>query len=400
VRRQSTKASTAMLQDIEKQNAFLYKGSGYKGDKMLDIFHALIAFKGTFFQTMTTHYWFVLEYVLYLALCICFRFVMDDLKDLNQAFFDDRIGVISTMATFSLGLYLSTCIRRWWGLRVNGVQKMWDANNNFAIRLSTLYVRYKAKCPRKVYNALKIIQSIERIQRYVQASLSLKFHKYEQSGFTWQELVERRVLSASEMERLSNQEGTLSETMWLWVMHEWTTLDECGLFDDTIAREQVRLNSMKEELWSSTYNGQNGAAHITAQMHCQLPFAYFHFASFIVKVNNIIQCLSISQDHNDDWVDNVMIILLILMVTCLYNGMLIAGEGIQCPFDNHFGCFPGILYEIRFGKDFENLFGFNLFGEERALVMQLQMDDTLKRDFEESSRDESDDEDDDDDGWR
>ena len=306
-------------EDIAKEfarHSFLQKGVIYDEAKMLNAFSVLTSVKGTFLHAIYQDKYVVAEQLMYMILCVGSRFL-----PIFQESILNKASIIATLTTFALSLYLSMCVSRWWRLRTDGVGNMWAANNNLPMRLKLMYKRYVRENPAKYKTRLEILSVFRNIQRYLQASLSLTFQTYGQTGFSFIELASRNILTLQELQQLSAQQGTRSESVWAWIVDEIDKLDVLGITTEWCWNEMMQI----------IYIGRGASGLVAAQMGCHLPFTYFHLVAFIVKINNIIQSLAVGKESQGIY-NEVVTIVLVLLVTMLFNTILIVGQRIQNPF--------------------------------------------------------------------
>ena len=368
--RKDSVALKSTIRVWENEHTFLQKGVTYEQYRLLNIFQVFTSIRGTFFQAIYQDKFIFIEQLLYILLCIGAKLVFVLLAvDINQTYITDKATVIGTLTTFALSLYLTMCVSRWWRLRADGIQKMWASNNNLAIRLNSIFVRLKDNRPCEYQKHLAVLHQFKKIKTHLQAAVSLVFHRYGQSGFSWVDLISRNILTATEQQKLRKQNGALSELMWSWVSNDLNSLANTNCFDDGDSKYWI-LN----ELMQLVYTGRGGSGLITAQLGCDLPFTYFHLVSFIVKINNITQCISAGSETETEstiYADITRIVLIIL-ITMLFNTILIVGQRIQNPFTDNFGSFPGLKYETGFGLDFEVLLQFKIHEEEEKIQRLLK----------------------------
>eukprot|EP01083_Nonionella_stella_P283032 963270_1 len=357
----ANRSSTQLEKEViiaHEKFTFLNKGVTYDQLSLLNMFEVFSSYRGTFFQQLFSDKWLVLEQLMYLVIAVSSNLV-NRYTSLNLFGIMDKSGssIIESLTTFALSLYLSICVGRWWRLRTQGVGVLWDCNNQLALRLSWIYTRYKQKHPENYDEQWEMLQQIQNIRRHCQASISLVFCRYSQPSFQWIDLICRGIVTADEQKQIKST--IAPEVAWSWINNDISRLVDTGCFEDGDRNQYFIMN----ELMQLVHKGVGAAALITAQLGCNLPFTYFHLVSFIVKVSNIISCLSAGTNDGLDTVDGVLDIFFIMLVTVLFNTMLITGQHIQNPFQNNLGSFPGLKYERGFASDFNLLFQYNVRAE-------------------------------------
>eukprot|EP01083_Nonionella_stella_P082964 229208_1 len=370
---ESTKTKSQVASAISSfERTMIGKSSKYEEKDTRNMFYICCKLKGTFFDLIISDKLIFVEQLLYAVMVIILSFFSINFKD---SYLAENQQLLSSLTTFLLALYLSLSIERWWRLRTQGVGNIWDACNSIPIRLTTSYHSFKIKNPRHYTKQLLFLNQFGKIKRYIQLSLSVVFTSNGQTGFHWDELLKRGVIKPHDIALLKEQGGTWAESIWSWVAREIETLEINGLFDIENTYKSALID---HELKQLVFNGKNGAALIVAQLGCRLPFIYVHCIAFIVKVHNIIFCLSAASWHwhgKQDLASLIITVLVTQLITVILNTIVIISQQIQNPFGNNLGAFPGIRYEAGLGHDFENMLRFNINEEKKKITEKIKLSD-------------------------
>merc|ERR1711964_128996 len=226
----------------------------------------------------------------------------------------------------------------------------------------------------------------ETIKRYCHASVATIFHRYGQKHFKWNDINLRGTLTSKEIAILKKQ-GSYPEAIWSWIGSYLADIYKAGLLPCVVYQNCLDQVS----------KGRGGAGLIGAQMGCQLPLTYVHAVNFMIKFNNVIMTVAqgyslamnifhrntlsttkeltgnVTSDEATYTFDQVKIggvptpdepvwgykylswiissLASVIIMTTLYNAMLVVAASLSNPFQQDRLSFPGLWYEKGVDED-------------------------------------------------
>merc|ERR1711900_149787 len=194
----------------------------------------------------------------------------------------------------------------------------------------------------------------------------------QQEHFSWEDINLRGTLTSKEIGILRDQ-GSYAEAVWSWIASYLADLYNAKLLPPVVYQNCL----------DQVAKGRGGAGAIAAQMGCQLPLTYVHVVNLLVKFNNVwvavLQGYKLSQNifhpqtmdersegyrvwysANDPsileadklhliWIKYLWWLLSslgsVILMTTLYNAMLIVAQQLSNPFNQDRLSFPGLYYE-------------------------------------------------------
>lgn len=327
-------------------------------------------YRGTIFERIARHRSFIIEMLFYFLLF----FVAFGAGYLDQCYnYLEPIKLrgiegIMSLTRWLLTGYIGYEIARWWRLRTDGIGSIWAGSSNLAIMIA-------AHFPGATGQDKRIR---ETIKRYCRASIATLFHRYGQTHFTWNDINLRGTLTSKEIATLKKQ-GSYPEAIWSWIGSYLADIYKAGLLPCVVYQNCL----------DQVAKGRGGAGLIGAQMGCQLPLTYVHAVNFMVKFGNVIITLQQGYElakniyypdknkaiFNTDgsmryefktqpWEANhkkitdlkyvtwiLSSLFSVLVMTTLYNAMLVVAASLSNPFDQDRLSFPGLWYEKGVDED-------------------------------------------------
>merc|ERR1711964_633488 len=252
------------------------------------------------------------------------------------------------------------------------------------------------------------------IKRYCRAAVSMIFHRYGQEHFSWDDLNLRGTLTSKEIAILKEQ-GSYPEAIWAWIGAYLTDIYKAKLLPEVVY--QTCLENVAK--------GRGGAGLIGAQMGCQLPLTYVHAVNWMVKFTNVVCALSQGyslsmhifwpntltegakeitgtfgdadgsnvaltfaakgpeMDETIWWMKHTWWVISslgsVIIMTTLYNAMLIVAQQLSNPFNQDRLSFPGLYYEK--GVEEDSTFFHNMvLNKPWGHIIRSEVEDELNRD--------------------
>lgn len=244
---------------------------------------------------------------------------------------------VKVFVAFFLGLYLSLNVGRWWQLRTNGINPIFDATTHACTLLS----------------AFKEFKVAKRVARYGRLSLQLVFnwHSGKHITFgdvraTFKKLVERGLLTKPEMTILLTDakkgmvatDGVIddnarvdmfrhAEIVWVWITCIMVRL-----------HSQKRVSCALHYLLGITRQAQQACNSVRHQLTTQLPMPYVHIITFLVKAHNIVLAVTGALMTVFFAAQNVWILATftecfrVMLISWLYNSVLTICSMMADPF--------------------------------------------------------------------
>merc|ERR550537_907015 len=154
-----------------------------------------------------------------------------------------------------------------------------------------------------------------------------------------QDLVEKGLLSADEVGKLEgiSPDGR-AMVMWAWIMRLSQETFESARGPRPHAPKLMMV-------FNQCIAARNGIQCIHTYLKTQLPFAYAHLLTLLVNVNNLVVSIKcgavfIVALANDDHQTMGYQFLMLMLVPCLYHGLLSISYVIQDPFGEDVLDFP------------------------------------------------------------
>ena len=389
----STDASESV--HSEQHEDFMTRGVDYRRHDLIDIFRTLSACDGTFWEITAKSKALVLEMLSYLAVKVGTLWFMPDALLSQQFFADtdiaDNSQFIQNGAIFCCALFLGNNVGRWWAMNENGVSPIMNCNACCAMLLKlswndlVLSTDYKDDARFQ----LKMLRHIQRISRFFEGAVVLLFqNEPRQKGFSWAHYEKEGLFSAEEIAELQAQASLMPESVFTWIAEEIAQMSREGFFVDK-RTEVSKMRLMTSQLFSA----RNASGCIATFLGAYLPFLYRHFSHFLVKLSNLLLCVS-SSGATGDWVADILDVVIVMIAVMTFNTILIVSHHLQDPFSNNFCAFPGVRWRQAVAREFETQMRMNL-AEEAKRLERAAEEQPLRESFEHHHTD--DDEDDDED---
>lgn len=248
----------------------------------------------------------------------------DNLKTKNIT---DAIVLINAVLAFSLGLYVSLSINRWWEMR-GSIGAVIGATANLTWYASLF-------CP-SVDDPITLNLK-RRVMRYGTASVALLFVEDNRL----EKAQERGLLTKVEMAQLKGK-GSPPMLLWLWI----------GLLIQRAVAEEIIFPDIKFllKIMMRIRDARDMIQRVTTFTNVQLPLPYVHVIIAITKLVFFMLtfqggCKMFISLKNGDYLALIMEVLVLAVMPMIYQGLIDLTEKISNPFGGDEIDFPGEAYQ-------------------------------------------------------
>lgn len=229
--------------------------------------------------------------------------------------------LLSSLAGFLLSFYVAACINRWWDLRINGIQAVWNASSELTMFLS--------RCVTNDQMAL------DAVGRYVRASLLLLVMQHKPYCDSLSQLKSSKLLTDDELDKLQNMTN-VPESIWTWITHIIVMLHKKG---------KIGPGPFYCFLLGLADSGREGAARIGSTLSTPIPLIYVHLLCLMVKVHNFLLAVLMAIVSASFFLNGMYFLFFqalgrMFLLPIFYNGILLICETLSDPFSGELGDFP------------------------------------------------------------
>lgn len=295
--------------------------------QQLTMLGALFMYNGTILDSPFT--WLQAGFLQLLAWgFVGFFYALDmEAEQLSTDNISSSIRIINAVLAFSLGLYVSLSINRWWEMR-NACGAVIGNTVNLVMQV----------CMYSPDNSNPQILNLKRrITRYGTASVALLFVEDDRM----QKLVRRKILTKTEAKALEGK-GAAAMIMWLWIG---------SLLQRAIA-EGILLQDINllVKLLGFVIRAREAIQKVGTFINVQLPLPYVHVIIAITKLVFFMLtfqagCKMFVALKATDIMALIMEVLILVVVPVIYQGLIDLTEKISNPFGGDEIDFPGEMYQ-------------------------------------------------------
>jgi len=250
---------------------------------------------------------------------------------------------LNTLVAFTLGLFTSVIIRRWWTVRTVGVGGVLNAINdlNFLVLHNILPEAVEAageSMPDKVFFVLT------RYGLLVHALLFLVWGSDMSSSQILSNLLERKLITEDEAEAMRGiPKGSLPYFVWSWMGSYVNFIS----YELKIVRNPSRV---VPKLLAKIVLGRRATQATSTYITSQVPMPYVHLISLLVNVFQVVIGLTTGVlafgYSKTNALDSAMVYVSLCIITCtMWQGVLELCEKISNPLGNDDVDFPMFALE-------------------------------------------------------
>lgn len=256
-------------------------------------------------------------------------------RDVDTTTLTSFVKLLHTLSTFLLSLFVSLTLTRWWNIRINCVQALWDNICDLALFSAT----YLNDSPEQRDIA-------KRIVRYGKLSFALLF---KQARGQLNSVSFTQDMSDCQLEREEWQflkDATMkAEVPLIWAFSEITQALKRGMIPD----------ALRYDMHARCLKARTALSHGLAYIYTPLPLVYAHVITCITKLamfswglnGGIVLAKAVDQKNDtkhfsDVWLD----MFLQIVVPIIYQACLELHRKLSNPFQVKSSGFPETTYRI------------------------------------------------------
>lgn len=248
-------------------------------------------------------------------------------EDLTADNIEDAIRLINTVLSFSLGLYVSVSINRWWEMR-GAVGAVIGATSTMIMMLCMFAPNDEDP---------RLLNLKRKVVRFGTASVALQFVEEERLA----KLTKRGLLTKREGNALKGKKAQ-AMILWLWI----------GSLLQRAFVEGMLLGDIKVimKLMKYVHDARDSIQKVNTFTNVQLPLPYVHVIICIAKLVFLMltfqgACKMYVALYEGDYMALMLEMLILWVVPIIYQGLIDLTEKISNPFGGDEIDFPGEMYQ-------------------------------------------------------
>jgi len=236
---------------------------------------------------------------------------------------------VSSFVPLALALFVGLTLTRWWSLRTHALAKVFDSLANTCMLVAS------------ELSDDKWLELREGIMKYGMASVELLVQAARETGDV-NHLVQLDLLTDVEAEFMKEYKLLWQRPMvvWAWIMH---------IITNAMDHDKTPVPS-RQAVIGQCLHARDGMATINMHLDTQLPFAYVHFITLLVNMQNLLLAitsgltLATALPAADYFIVIQQVLTTAIIVFC-YQALLTISYTIEDPFGDDVLDFPIRAYK-------------------------------------------------------
>eukprot|EP00746_Dinoflagellata_sp_MGD_P137150 gnl/MRDRNA2_/MRDRNA2_70974_c0_seq1.p1 gnl/MRDRNA2_/MRDRNA2_70974_c0~~gnl/MRDRNA2_/MRDRNA2_70974_c0_seq1.p1 ORF type:complete len:650 (+),score=98.68 gnl/MRDRNA2_/MRDRNA2_70974_c0_seq1:99-2048(+) len=209
----------------------------------------------------------------WLLLTLFFCWIMKDASKLDDSALSSLSSYLNAFMPFFFAMYLSAVFDRWWGIRTEGIGRMWNVVDDLGMIMTTSLIGDKEQF--SMHRKAQL--------RYGMLSQTLIFQQARQQ-VDLMSLKQAGLLTETEQETLDSSPGDKSQSCWVWILDLWTDILKQKAVSDTVHQSVLEY----------CVEGRRAAQTAMTYITCQVPYGWVHLITVMVNVTVIILVMKCS----------------------------------------------------------------------------------------------------------